>query len=512
MRLLGYPRLVSMESFRMPNFSLLADILLWLVKSYDPTAEIPDDIDTEQDRIIFVKSVALFMAPKAHIKLNTRRLYMADGSCVRELAKIVDLLHEAVAMRASDAGEETARIHPLDISSKLPQLKTCRLLATEITERGAKLYDSLGHELLYRDIRSAIISRPFELGAMESSVKSSIRALVELNTTTRTTLANLAADESNLISKIDKKKIELERAQKRLLSLQSVRPAYMDEYERIEKDLGALYNAYMEKFRNVTYLEQQLDEHNRVEQDKFEETEESLKKMQMKLQEEEMRLLRGDKDLGSVYEDVGRGNGSGQSPAREGGVQLTRPKGAGHRSRSFKTLSGTGSDSASPTPSSPQTKSTSRLAKHSNMDQDGIINTPASALDDDDDDDNSFDIDDGSHSEGSITAESNSQSHSHHSTGHRNNNTHNKHANDDADPDDNDNDDDDDDDDEGHADLSDDFNDDDLEDDDDDDDELELMMDAGRGGGSERGLGARGHRNGAFGEEEEGESGEDNDF
>ena len=36
MRALGYPRLISMENFRQPNFSLVAEILAWLVKQYDP--------------------------------------------------------------------------------------------------------------------------------------------------------------------------------------------------------------------------------------------------------------------------------------------------------------------------------------------------------------------------------------------------------------------------------------------------------------------------------------------
>ncbi|KAJ3158372.1 Clusterin-associated protein 1 [Geranomyces michiganensis] len=354
MRALGYPRLVSMEAFRMPNFALLTDILLWLVKSYDPTAEIPEDIDSEQDRIIFVKSVALFMAPKAHIKLNTRRLYMADGSCVRELSKVVNLLHEAIATKADP--EEDEKVVPLDISSKLPQLKTCRLLATEITERGAKLYDALGHELSFRDVRSAIISRPFELRQMEASVNAAIAALAAQNEFTTAALTNLAADESNLVSKIEKKRVELDRAQKRLQSLQGVRPAYMDEYERIEKDLAVLYESYMERFRNLSYLEQQLDEYNRVEQDKFEETEESLKKMQSRLQEEEMRLLRGDKDLeGGFDELVGAKSGSGS---------LARPKGAGQRGRSYRALSGTGTGSDS---DRPESESLSDRPTHSSL-------------------------------------------------------------------------------------------------------------------------------------------------
>lgn len=48
------------------------------------------------------------------------------------------------------------------------------------------------------------------------------------------------------------------------------RPAYMDEYEKLEEDLQKLYEVYMEKFRNLTYLEAQQEEYNRAEQDKSE--------------------------------------------------------------------------------------------------------------------------------------------------------------------------------------------------------------------------------------------------
>ena len=48
------------------------------------------------------------------------------------------------------------------------------------------------------------------------------------------------------------------------------RPAYMDEYERLEEDLQKLYDAYTERFRNLAFLEQQLDDHNRVEHDRLE--------------------------------------------------------------------------------------------------------------------------------------------------------------------------------------------------------------------------------------------------
>ena len=97
MQTLGYPRIISMENFRQPNFSLVAEVLIWLINRwaiirllifpehtytyhdkcnewycccyrywyktcrYDPSIDIPTDVDTEQDRVIFIKSAAQFM-------------------------------------------------------------------------------------------------------------------------------------------------------------------------------------------------------------------------------------------------------------------------------------------------------------------------------------------------------------------------------------------------------------------------------------------------------------------
>uniref|UniRef100_A0A8D0FB67 Clusterin-associated protein 1 n=1 Tax=Strix occidentalis caurina TaxID=311401 RepID=A0A8D0FB67_STROC len=36
MRALGYPRLISMENFQTPNFMLVSEVLLWLVKRLHP--------------------------------------------------------------------------------------------------------------------------------------------------------------------------------------------------------------------------------------------------------------------------------------------------------------------------------------------------------------------------------------------------------------------------------------------------------------------------------------------
>ncbi|XP_052266545.1 clusterin-associated protein 1-like isoform X2 [Dreissena polymorpha] len=312
MRALGYGRLISMENFRNPNFPLVAEVLKWLVKRYDPSADVPGDTDTEQDRIIFIKSVAEFMATKAHIKLNTKKLYQADGYAVKELLRVTSVLYNAMKTNIVDQADETSAENDgsslsFDISSRISELKEARRLASEITSKGAGLYDLLGKEVDLREQRTLVIAKQLEINEVESSLAASIKAVENEIRKTLHMLDNVASDEANLEAKIEKKKNELERNQKRLQTLQSVRPAYMDEYEKLEEDLQKLYDAYLIRFRNLTYLESQLEEYNRVEQDKSEETESRLQEMANKLKSDEsQRLSLAEKD---ASEDEGEESG-----------------------------------------------------------------------------------------------------------------------------------------------------------------------------------------------------------
>ncbi|XP_064779911.1 clusterin-associated protein 1 homolog [Oncorhynchus masou masou] len=312
MRALGYPRLISMENFRTPNFTLVAEILIWLVKRYEPQMDIPSDVDTETDRIFFIKAVAQFMATKAHIKVNTKRLYQADGYAVKEMLKITSVLYSAMKtkeMASGDRLEEDNSKFKFDLGSKIADLKAARQLASEITSKGASLYDLLGKEVDLREMRTAAISRPLEINETEKALRAAIKEVLESVDKTKDMLNNVSSDETSLESKMEKKKQELERNQKRLQTLQSVRPAFMDEYEKIEEDLQKQYETYVEKFRNLSFLEQQLEDYHRLEQDRFEETENTLRMMQHKLREEERRLMRsGAKDEDSdmdIPEDEG---------------------------------------------------------------------------------------------------------------------------------------------------------------------------------------------------------------
>ncbi|XP_060777130.1 clusterin-associated protein 1 homolog [Neoarius graeffei] len=295
MRALGYPRLISMENFRTPNFPLVAEILLWLVKRYEPQMEIPSDIDTESDRVFFIKAVAQFMATKAHIKVNLKRLYQADGYAVKEMLKITSVLYNA--MKTNEVGtdepgsDDTSSKFKFNLTSKIADLKAARQLGSEITAKGASLYDLLGREEDLRESRTAAIARPLEITEVERALRAAVKDTLENVQKTKEMLNNVASDEASLEAKLEKKKQELERNQKRLQTLQSVRPAFMEEYEKIEEELQKQYETYVKKFHSLCSLEQQLEEYHRLEQERFEEMENSMKMMQNKLREEDRRLM-----------------------------------------------------------------------------------------------------------------------------------------------------------------------------------------------------------------------------
>lgn len=255
MRALGYPRPVSMENFRKPNFELVSDLLYWMVKKYDPSSSVAEEIDTEDDRIEFLTQVASEVLAKARIRLNPKKLYAADGFAVKELLKLARVLYEAsridvAALEATDDDDDDVSLKSL-LGSRVKDPKATRQLSSDITQSGAKLYDLLDAELDVRDARQHALrfldalstnsEHSTEQRFLERSVKELLASTQESVDVTERQCEELDAEEKALASKIKKAQTDLERAEKRLKSLQHVRPAFMDEYEKLEKELERQY-------------------------------------------------------------------------------------------------------------------------------------------------------------------------------------------------------------------------------------------------------------------------------
>lgn len=305
MRSLGYPRLISMENFRCPNFELVADVLDWLLHRFEPNCSIPDDISTEAHRVMFVKAVCEKVVVRTNVKLNARKIYGADGYAVKEMLRLATVLYDA-QKSVGEAPPEGAGEESFALNSKLADLKSTRSLCSQIVETGAGLFELLQKEsdirhdrdkaLRFLDGMSRNLGSNSESEVVERAVSQLLGSHSQNLEQLKQTSEELARDEKQLETKIRKKRQELDRCKKRLGSLASVRPAFMDEYEQLEQELERYYEQYVGRFRNLDYLEHEVDSLNREEKERMEENERALRRMQKRLRDEEWRLLRGEED------------------------------------------------------------------------------------------------------------------------------------------------------------------------------------------------------------------------
>ncbi|KAM3724699.1 Clusterin-associated protein [Dirofilaria immitis] len=277
LRVLGYPRLVSMENFRTPNFKLIAELLEWIVHRYDAQIPLPLVIDTEQERTFFIKSAAYYIFQKARIKLNPKKLYMADGYAAQEVAVVVRNLYEITRHPTNLNQNATISSMRSLILSKIKELQKCRQLALEIPNHGATLHDLLAKEMIARTERNKALSFSLSLSDSEKAILQAIEAIQEELAVINHNLQNISSDEAALDAKIERRKKEYEQQQKRLAKLQSFRPQSMDEYEKYEMKLKQLYNIYVLKFRNLTFLKDLQNKFDHAEQQRNADAEQNMR-------------------------------------------------------------------------------------------------------------------------------------------------------------------------------------------------------------------------------------------
>ena len=68
--------------------------------------------------------------------------------------------------------------------------------------------------------------------------------------------------------------------------------------------MKALYEVYVVKFRNLSYLEHDLEEYSRTEMEKKKAAQKILEEERAKIQEEEMRILRGEQEIDEAALDA----------------------------------------------------------------------------------------------------------------------------------------------------------------------------------------------------------------
>jgi clusterin-associated protein 1 len=123
------------------------------------------------------------MATKAHVKLHAKKLYQSDGYAVKEILKVTTILYNAMKMTMTESevagNDDPSELPTFDISSKLTELKQTRQLGSQITMKGATLYDLLGKEVELREKRNNVLARQLEIAEVEQALRSSVKGVDE---------------------------------------------------------------------------------------------------------------------------------------------------------------------------------------------------------------------------------------------------------------------------------------------------------------------------------------------
>jgi clusterin-associated protein 1 len=174
-----------------------------------------------------------------------------------------------------------------ELNSTLLAAKKASHLISEITATSSRLSS------LVRSEGQALQS--FDLNA---TVESSIDNVLQ---TTKCTVERLdkqckifLSNQRGMEEKIVRKTMDIERTAKRLESLKHVRPAYMDEYEKLEEDLRVEHERFVIRLRNVDYLENELSTFGELADARQSKCNKAMKRLQRKFHEEEQRVLSGE--------------------------------------------------------------------------------------------------------------------------------------------------------------------------------------------------------------------------
>ncbi|KAL4704637.1 hypothetical protein ACJJTC_002894 [Scirpophaga incertulas] len=228
---LGFPRQISLESFRSPNWSLVEECVRWLAARAEPDgAALPGGGASQAQRVDFVTAAVALFHSRANLKLNGKRLYGADGLAARELLKAAAFLRTALAPPAalSDAAPPN-----YDVGAKLGDIKQARALATEITAQGAFLYELLAKEPEHK------------VGVYNNKCWAAMAEYAEAKMAAKevTERAREATAESNI---------------RRRTGRRRVAPAYQGELTALEGEIEALWGQYVLRYRCVEALKHQL--------------------------------------------------------------------------------------------------------------------------------------------------------------------------------------------------------------------------------------------------------------
>ena len=104
-----------------------------------------------------------------------------------------------------------------------------------------------------------------ESSPFESALTASLTTLQDEVSAMEEGVSTLSRSHADLTAKVAKTQKALIRAQEQEAELETLRPAWQDEYEMLEDELQELHQAYVSRVRNLHYLQKELKKIDRRE-------------------------------------------------------------------------------------------------------------------------------------------------------------------------------------------------------------------------------------------------------
>ena len=136
----------------------------------------------------------------------------------------------------------------MDLLDKEKGLKASRETAIDYLDGISKGYDDQKDGEIEKKIKSILTNQEKALEQLDTHVNE------------------LKQKENELNQELQVKRVELERAEKRLESLHHAQPAHMTEVGQYENELSIIYRLYVEKIRNHDYLQSRVEKYQKLEE------------------------------------------------------------------------------------------------------------------------------------------------------------------------------------------------------------------------------------------------------
>lgn len=202
--------------------------------------------------------------------MNPKSLLLGNNYAVKELLKLSSFL--VSCLKQSSIGNVRAGNAESKMIENIESAPMIKHDTENLKEIAKSIHSLLGNEANFSvDRRRALkhlesltgkLSSVDEQKDLQEQLSLKVADAEESLETLQKECLDLENEKKTLTTRIKKRRAEIERTDTRLKTLQSVKPAFTEEFEKVEAELASLFTLYVEKMRNLDYLEAELSKIN----------------------------------------------------------------------------------------------------------------------------------------------------------------------------------------------------------------------------------------------------------